>query len=287
MNSQKIKKQLSDFTARLVGRRIAYSLRYYHNFGCWPDLKHPKNLCEILISRIISDEINKYARYADKVKVREYVKEKGLEDHLLKHYHYWDDANKITKESLPDKFVLKTSNGAGGKNIFICRDKNKFDLEDAKIHLSQGLARKTYYERQYNVYQPYVICEELIDTGSDALPIDYKFTCIHGTPVDITIITGREPGVKLCTKNLDWSDLPKIKPIWLPSVPPEKPKHLDEMIAIAKILSEDFDFVRVDLYEYNDKVYFGELTFSPVGGILYPYTDKAIEEYGRLLRENK
>lgn len=283
----KLRQKLSDVLSVLLGRRFAYSIRYYHNRKRWPDFDHPKNLSEILISRILSNYFDRYACYVDKVMVRAYIKEKGLEEHLLKHYHYWDDATKIQYDELPDKFVLKMSNGFSGKNIFVCRDKTKFDLEEAKSKLQDAFLHSDKFESQYYVYPPQVICEELIDTGSDAWPTDYKFTCIHGKPVDIFVGTERERGVKFCTRNLDWSELNYTRQEYLPSVIPEKPKQLNKMIEIAKILSADFDFVRVDLYEYNDKVYFGELTFSPWGGIMYSYTDEAINEYGRLLRETK
>lgn len=281
----KIKNVLANMAVVLFGRRFSYSLRYFHNRGRWPNLKKPQDLSEILISRILNSDFEQYARYADKVEVRKFIIEKGLGNHLLEHYQYWDDASKIAMNELPEKFVLKTSNGAGGKNIFICRNKHTFDLENAKLQLAKALEKKYKYEKQYNVYKPCVICEELIDTGNDTWPTDYKFTCIHGQPVDIFVGTEREQGVKFCTRNLDWSVLDNTKPRFLPKVEPEKPKHLEKMIEIAKTLSADFDFVRVDLYEYKDNVYFGELTFSPWGGILYSYTDEAIKEYGRLLRE--
>ena len=264
-----------------------YKIRYYHQRKHWPDLKHPQDLSEILISRILSGDFVKYAPYVDKIAVRDYVKSKGLEKNLLKHYHYWDDANDIKSEELPDKFVLKTNNGAGGKDIFVCRDKNLFDLEAAKVQLSLAQKKKYDYEMQYNKIKSRVICEELIDTGSDAWPVDYKFTCIHGKPIDIFIGSQREKGVKFCTRNLDYSELKNTRESYLPDVVPPKPKHLEEMIRVATILSQDFDFVRVDLYEYNDQVYFGELTFSPWGGIMYSYTDEAIKEYGALLRNSK
>lgn len=283
ITSLKIKQTISTVVSTVLGRRIAYSLRYYHNRGRFPNLKNPQDLSEILISRIITDDFEKYAQYADKKKVREYIKEKGLGDHLLKHYGYWDDTDKINIEELPSRFVLKTSNGAGGKNIFICRNKEVFDINNAKKQLKRALTKKYKYEKQYNVFKPYVICEELIDTGGDEWPTDYKFTCIHGVPVDIFVGSERESGVKFCTRNIDWSVLNNTKPSFLPKKEPDKPNHLDVMIEMAKTLSADFDFVRVDLYEYNDKVYFGELTFSPWGGILYSYTDDAIKEYGQLL----
>lgn len=279
----KTKQKLSGVIERVIGKRLAYSIRYYHNRGKWPNLKNPQDLSEILISRIINNDFEKYSVYADKITVREYVKSKGLENNLLKHYFYWDKVEDINEDLLPDNFVLKTNNGAGGKNIFVCRDKSRFDFVAAKKGLNNAMHKVYEYEAQYNKIPPRIICEELIDTGSDAWPTDYKFTCINGTPVDIFIGTGRETGVKFCTKNLDWSPLAYTKKSYLPAIDPEKPKHLDKMIEIAKILSEDFDFVRVDLYEYKNQVYFGELTFSPWGGIMYSYTDEAILEYGKKL----
>lgn len=270
---------------RVLGRRLMYKIRYYHQRKRWPDLKNPQDLSEILISRILSGNFVKYAPYVDKIAVRDYVKSKGLEKILLEHYHYWDDASDIKADELPDKFVLKTNNGAGGKDIIVCRDKSKFDLESAKTQLSLAQKKRYDYEMQYNDIKSRVICEELIDTGSESWPVDYKFTCIHGKPVDIFIGSQREKGVKFCTRNLDYSELKNTRESYLPDVIPPKPKHLDEMIEVAKKLSEDFDFVRVDLYEYKDQVYFGELTFSPWGGIMYSYTDEAIKEYGAMLRK--
>lgn len=274
---------MRDFIEHLLGRKIMYRIRYYHQRNKWPNLKNPKNLSEILLSRILKDEVVKYATLVDKIQVREYVKSKGLERILLKHYHYWDNALDIKGDELPNKFVLKTNNGASGKDIFICRDKNSFDLECAKVQLAKAQKKVYEYEKQYNEIKSRVLCEELIDTGSDSWPVDYKFTCIHGNPVDIFVGSQREKGVKFCTRNLDWSELKNTKPEYLPDVIPPKPKHLYDMIEIAKTLSADFDFVRVDLYEYNDHVYFGELTFTPWGGIMYSYTDEAIEKYGKLL----
>ena len=287
MNTKKVSKRLNNLIVKLFGRRIGYCLRYFHNRGRWPRLKHPMDLSEILISRILNNDFVKYASFADKIQVREYVKKKGLEEHLLKHYHYWDDASKITMDELPEKFVLKTSNGAGGKNIFVCKNKQTFDLESAKKQLALALTHKSKYELQYNVIKPQVICEELIDTGSEAWPTDYKFTCIHGEPVDVFLCNEREKHVRYSTRNIDWSELNYTKKKYLPNTVPPKPMYLEKMVEIAKILSADFDFVRVDLYEYNNNVYFGELTFSPWGGLMYSYTNEAIKAYGQKLRNNK
>lgn len=278
-----MKEFCSKILCKLLGRRLMYRLRYYHQRHRWPNLEKPQDLSEILISHILSDDFLKYSIYADKIKVRDYIVQKGLGHILLKHYGYWDSANDIKTDELPEKFVLKTNNGSGGKEIIICRDKSKFNYTAAKKKLNKALKKKSEYELHYNKIKPCILCEELIDTGNETWPDDYKFTCIHGKPVDIFVATERGKNVKYCTRNIDWTNLDHTKKEYLPNKIPHKPKRLKEMIEIAKILSADFDFVRVDLYEYKGRVYFSELTFSPWGGLLYSYTDKAIDDYGHML----
>ena len=278
-----IKQAAYDFFPKLLGKKASYMLRYYHNRGHFPNLRHPKDLSEILISRILKDDFAEYWPYVDKIIVRNYVKKKGLESILLKHYGYWDTVDEIDANMLPNKFVLKTNNGSGGKDIFLCRDKESFDLVGAKRALAIALNKVHEYEAQYNKIKPRIICEELIETKDDTYPTDYKFTCIHGEPVDIFIGTGREKHVKFCTKNLDWTHLDYTKKEFLPTTDPVKPQNLEYMVSVARKLSEDFDYVRVDLYENDGRVYFGELTFSPWGGIMYSYTNEAIKDYGNRL----
>ena len=123
-----------------------------------------------------------------------------------------------------------------------------------------------------------------IEAPEGKFPIDYKFTCIKGEIADVFVCSNRESGKPChCSVDLEWNQLPYIRGRYLPDAIPPRPKHLDRMVEIAKILSEDFDIVRVDLYEYKDKVYFSELTFSPFGGIMYGYNDTGIKEIGKLI----
>ena len=282
----KLKQTIVDILPILIGRKNILSLRYYHQRNRMPNLKHPQNISEIILANVLRGYYDKYAPLEDKILVRDYIRDKGLERILLEHYFTWDNAEDIKLELLPDKFVLKTNNGASGKNIFICRDKSAFDIEAAKLALGKALRKKNLFEKQYNLIDPKIICEELVDTGSNAWPTDYKFTCIHGNIVDIFIGTEREKGVRFCTKNMNWETLPYTKEAYLPNQEPKKPSTLKEMVEIAKILSKDFPFVRVDLYEYHNQVFFSELTFTPWGGLMYSYTDEAIEKYGKLIKEH-
>ena len=272
----------------MFGRRAAYTYRYFTVRGRLPNFSHPKNLSEIIISRIISDETVKFADYADKIKVRDYIREKGLESILLTHYHYWDNPDEIELSELPDKFVLKTNNGEGGHDVVICRDKKSFDVGSAKEKLRGSLSKKGKYDYQYNYIKPRILCEELIETADGSQPTDYKFLCLHGEPVSIFVASDRNENGKacFCSKTIDWQPLNDIRSKFNPSHDVAKPKHLAEMVAIAKILSADFELVRVDLYEYKDQVFFGELTFSPGGG-LFSYNLDALERYGRIYNDGK
>ena len=270
---------------RIFGLKTMYSLRYFRQRRRFPDLKAPKDYSETVIGMILSDDFLKYADYTDKIKVRDYIASKGLESILLVHYAHFDSVEDIRPDMLPDKFVLKTNRGASAKDVCICTDKKKFDWEEAKKRLEKGMRRVYEYERHYNCIKPRIICEELIETPDGSFPIDYKFTCVKGRIADIFVCSGRESGkVNHCSVDLNWNQLPYIRERYNPHHIPPKPKHLDEMIRIAGILSEDFEFVRVDLYEYKDQVYFSELTFSPFGGIMYGYNETGIREIGKLFR---
>jgi hypothetical protein len=244
----------------------------------FPDFKNPKDLSERILASMLSPDFMKYAIYADKIKVRDYVKEKGLSHILLRHFGVWDNPEEIDFSELPDKFVLKTNNGYG--NHIFCKDKRELNKKHTVKILKRNLKNchsvDINLEPHYKLIEPKVYCEELIDTGSASWPIDYKFTCIKGEPFDIFVASEIERKARYNTFDLNWNLLPYTRKEFMSKLNPPKPKNLEEMIRIAKILSEDFDFVRVDLYESEDKIFFGELTFSPWGGIFYSYTNEAL-----------
>jgi hypothetical protein len=267
-----------------LDRKWLYKLRYFRRRRSLPNLEHPKDLSEHILSEMLKPYFaTRYADYADKIKVRQYVKDKGFEEILLKHYGVWDDAYKIDFNKLPDKFVLKTNNGCG-EHIF-CRDKSNLNIEKCIKQINKTLHIPYYYysEPHYKAIKPLILCEEFIDTETYDLPPDYKFTCIKGIPFDVFVATERSTKTRYCTFDLDWNVLDHTKKQYLPKTFPEKPKNLTRMIEIAKTLSKEFDFVRVDLYDTGNKIYFGELTFSPWGGYMDSYTDESIKIMGSLL----
>lgn len=259
-----------------------HSFVYKKNRGHRPNFKKPSDLTELILSSMHTDSFLEYSKYADKWEVRSYIESKGLHDILLDVYGAWASPEEIDFDSLPEKFALKANNGSG--NHVFCKDKKQLDKEWAIKRLRKAISIDDagyHFEPHYAKIKPLIYAEELIDTGTDAWPVDYKFTCLKGEIADVFVCCERETGkTKYITLDMNWNVLPYTKKEYLPKMIPPKPKHLDRMVEIAKILSADFDIVRVDLYEYKDKVYFSELTFSPWGGQMYSYTNEALKILG-------
>jgi len=202
---------------------------------------------------------------SDKYAVRDYISQKGLDDILVPLYGAYDKAEDIDFKELPNRFVLKTNNGSH-TNI-LCDDKKKLNQEETIKTLNQWLTkRSSKLGREWSYYdiEPKIVCEKYLDKDENNDLIDYKFFCFNGEPFYLYVITERflPGGAKLGLFDMEFKKLPyrrsDISPI---SKDIEKPKNFDRMIEIAKILAKDFPHVRVDLYNINGQIYFGELTF--------------------------
>lgn len=282
---QQFNAKFADIVTNLLGQRFIYKMRYYKHRHRFPNFDNPRDLSERLLAAMLSDDFLKYAQYADKIKVRDYVSQKGCSDILLEQYGTWEDANQIDFDKLPDKYILKANNGCGGH--IICTDKTTLDIPSTIQQMNESLKgaerlRKT--EPHYCAIKPMLLAEQLMGNGS-TLPVDYKFYCIKGEVCFIFVASERETGVKFAALDTDWNQLPYIYGDYLPKQVPKRPEHLSEMVEVAKKLSSDFDFVRVDLYDFQGKVYFGELTFSPLGGILSYFTTETLEFLGNKFDE--
>lgn len=212
------------------------------------------------------------AQCSDKYRVRSYVESLGL-GHILNPLHgVYDSPKEIKWNELPNKYVLKWTTGAG--NVIFCHDAKTFDSSKALISLekSKRLTSHRYSaELQYDKSPRRIVCEPLIDTPGGELPADYKIYCYSGEPKFVLLYTGRgSEGSNLAFYDIQWNRLLGIKtsgreaPIgfeW------DKPDGFDEAIDIAKSLSARFPFVRVDLYINAGVTTFGELTFTPCGGV--------------------
>ncbi len=226
MQAKKSSLYLSRLTHKLLGAKNNYRLRYFHQRGHFPDLKHPKDLSEILISLMFTPHYCVgCAPFVDKLAVRDYVKWKGLGHILLEHYGVWSRPEDIEFEKLPQKFVLKSNNGCG--HHIICRDKTQLDMMVAISELHRAIeSGVNNVEPHYHYITPRVYAEELIETEDDSLPIDYKFTCIGGEILDIFVASDRASNAHYCTLDEGWNLLPYTKEEYLPKLIPERPKHL-------------------------------------------------------------
>ncbi len=258
--------------------------QYLLKTGRFLNLKQPKRYTEKLQYYKLFHRNEIMTSCVDKFNVRKFVIEKGLSFILTKLYGHYETINNINFSSLPNSFIIKTTNGSG-TNI-ICKNKKEMDIAKIKKKLQNYLNRPQISAGRewayYNV-KPSIIIEELLEDIDNPYGgiNDYKFLCFGGKVYCIVLDVGRYKHHRRNFYDKMWnkinveSDHETIDDVVNP------PNKLKEMIRIAEILSEDFPAVRVDLYCINDKIYFGELTFYPWSGYVKFTPDSFDFELGK------
>lgn len=259
----------------LVLSKVSYKnlcrVMYYAAYKRLPNLKHPKLLSE----KIMWSAIYQYqkdplvAQCADKVAVREYISHKGYSSILNEIYGIWDDASKINWEALPKKFVIKC-NHASGLNL-VCVDKSTLNYQMAEETLNKWL-KVNYWKQSGEIFYKNIdrklICEKFIETADKKPPKDYKFFCSNGKVKFLYVALNRvNNNTNFNFFTPEWEPIPVTDvahPQYSGMIP--KPNNLDEMIKIAEDISRPWGQVRVDFYDENDEIIFGELTFMHHGG---------------------
>lgn len=227
---------------------------YIHNRKRLPNLKHPRDISEIWIKSVLDGSVKKNYLLADKYAVRTFVENKGLQDLLTPLLGVYSSADEFDFPSLPSRFALKMNFGCG-MNL-ICKDKSKFDFENAKTLLKNWMkAPLSGLEQHYNQIERKVFCV-LACSERDGVHSNYLPYSLDWQPL------------MSYWKNLKYSHVIN------------KPDNLNKMIDIAEKLAEDIDLVRVDLYSNGDKIWFGEMTLTPSGCVFHRWTDQAIIEMG-------
>ncbi len=203
----------------------------------------------------------------DKYKVREWIAQKIGPEYLIGLLGVWNSFDEIDFSQLPDKFVLKTNHGSG-TNVIV-KDKSSLNLKVTKQKFKDWLDTDFGYkslELHYSDISPKIIAEEYIETEFGELQ-DYKFLCFDGQPYFCWVDMGRYSNHTRNVYNLDWELQPWNQEEYAHYEKPiDKPENFEKMVEIVKILAEDFAHVRVDLYNVNGKIYFGEMTFTNGGG---------------------
>lgn len=232
------------------------------------DLNKPQTFNEKLQWLKLYDRNSKYTELTDKYLVREYIKKRIGEQYLIPLLGVWNNANEIDFKKLPKQFVLKCNHDSG--SVIICKDKEKFDEKKAVKQLNKDIKKQYFWKsREYNyknIKRKIVAEKYMIDKDGKEIN-DYKFFCFYGEPKFIQVDCARHTKHIRNYYNIDGTFIPveygcqNDKNLIL-----LKDIKLDQMIDIAKKLSKDFIMVRVDLYQIENKIYFGELTFHHGGG---------------------
>ncbi len=253
------------------------------------DLENPQTFNEKLQWIKLYDRNPLYTKLVDKYLVRDYIKEVLGEEYLIPLIGAWDSPDEIDFDALPDKFVLKCNHNSG-LGMCICKDKSKLDIEKVKEELRKGMAQDYYLTQREWPYKDVprkIIAEEFMIDNSGVGLRDYKFFCFNGEPKFLYLSEGLDnhDTAAISFLTLDWKQASYERCDYKPfKVLPEKPSQFDKMVEIAKKLSSGFDFLRVDLYEINGRVYFSELTLFTGAGFT-PFKDEASDyEIGSMLK---
>ena len=251
---------------------MAYIKLYYRlRVGRKLNIKNPTTLNEKLQWMKFNYRFPLQSIVSDKLLVRDYVADKIGEEYLIQLIGTWEKYDDIDFDKLPNKFVLKCNHDSGG--LVVCTDKNNLNYKKSRKKIEKSLNSNFFYsgrEYQYKNIKPMIICEQFIsDCGN--VPMDYKIYCFNGKPDVILVCKDRfskhSHRASYLFFDQNWRFLPlnkgddQIEEVDIP-----KPKNLDKMIEIARKLSEDFLFARIDLYNIDGRIYFGEITLSPNSG---------------------
>ena len=269
---------LRSFFTRLLFdhfRSFIINHRWSYLFGYKIDWNNPKDINEKMQWLCNFSDISEWSRCADKYRVREFLKERGMEHLAVKFYGVWKKAEDIDFSSLPEKFVLKCNHDKGSIRII---DKSKpYNREEIIRYLNEALKVKYGYkfgEMHYNKIKPCIIAEEYLENTDSEISnslIDYKMWCFDGKPYCVLVCLNRIKGhLDINIYDMEWNVHPEhtVYDEHLhdgKGVVP-KPKTFEKMKEAASILSKGFPEVRVDFYESNGILYFGEMTFMTYSG---------------------
>lgn len=254
----------------IVPDSIYLWLKYYKNFHRFPNLRQPKLFTEKLQWLKLHDHNPEYTTMVDKYEAKKWVAARIGEEYIIKTLGVWDRAEDIDWESLPDKFVLKATHDSG--RVVICTDKSRLDKQKTIEEMNESLKRDFYTvtrEWPYKNVPKRIIAEEyLVDESGSELK-DYKFFTFDGNVKFLKVDFGRFTNHRANYYNLDWNIL-DLEEVNYPNDKFQKipmPPNFEKMVEIVNHLANGMKFLRVDLFNVNGKVYFGELTFFPDSGM--------------------
>jgi hypothetical protein len=274
---------------RLMSDELFLKLSHRRHVGRFPNLTAPTTFNEYILHRCLHPE-PLWSRLADKLAVREFVKERIGEEHLIPLIAVPDVFTSDVFDALPDAFVMKANHGCG--YVEIVEDKRRTSFEHLNRLAQKWLAEDFYRasrERHYRPIKPKLYFEQLLVDDSGNVPADLKMNMFGrdamGPIIYAGVVSDRFGAPHGDVFDVHWNRLDLAVGHYARSqVPPPPPPHWDEIVRLAMRLAEGLGYVRVDLYVPDGKVYFGELTFTPGAGVFPFHPDRYDYEWGQLFR---
>lgn len=254
---------------------------YWGSVGKRLHLNHPVMFSEKLQWLKLHDRQDRYITLVDKIAVKEYVASKIGKEHIIPTLGVWDSSDQIDFDRLPDRFVLKCNHDSG--SAVICKDKSSLDFSAVQKKLEKNLQTDLFCwgrEWPYRFVKRKILAEEYLENGEYSDLTDYKFFCFDGKPEYCQVITDRTTDERIDFYDMEWIHQPfnglfgltfhvqnssRVIPC---------PKCFEKMKESARVLSQDIPFCRVDFYEVQGKLYFGEITLYPAAGFGWFIPDK-------------
>ena len=264
-------RMLNYYIAQNVPESIEWYMRklFYKSNHYFPNLENPQSFNEKLHWLKLNYHNPLITTCCDKFKVKDYVEQVIGKGYTVPTIKSWNNVNDINFDELPEKFVLKV-NWSSGYNIIV-KNKALLNIDKIKHKLNQYMQpyNNSYYVSfnwGYKDMKPVIYAEEFLDALEGDIP-DYKFLCYNGEPKNLFVVSNRYSHMSLDFFDMDWNLLPFTRKYPNSKKIPQKPENFDEMVKIARKLAKPFPFVRIDFYSIKNKVYLGEMTFYPGGGL--------------------
>ena len=260
-------------------------LQYKVIMGKKLNLGNPKTFNEKLQWLKLNDRKNIYTTMVDKYEVKEYIKNTIGEEFVIPTIGVYDNFDDIDFSNLPNQFVIKCTHDSGG--VVIVYDKETFNLAETRKKISKCLKKNFFYfgrEWPYKNVKPKIIIEKYMENNLN----DYKLFSFNGDPKIILVCSERYSSANMCKTffDNDWNVMNVTEGNHRIDKNIKKPINYDKMIEISKKISKNIPFVRVDFYEIKDKLYFGEVTFYPNGGLEKFKPDEWDVKLGNLIELN-
>lgn len=265
-------------------------MKYFIEMGIPLNLKNPVTYNEKIQWLKINDRNPEYTKLVDKVQVKDYVSEKIGAQYVIPTLGVWEHFDDIDFDKLPDKFVLKTNHSGGSTGVVICKDKKNFNKNEAREKLNTSLAINPYPQTKewpYKNVPKRIFAEEYKEDSATGELRDYKFFCFYGKVKFMFVGTERQKkntDVKFDFFDDNYNHLPIKQGHENAAVIPQKPRQFELMKELAERISKNIPHARIDFYEADSKVYFGEVTFYHFSGMVPFEPEEWDYKFGDMLK---